>query len=417
VTPRGIIAAIAATTLLIAAAGCDPGGLLAQEIEVVAGAGENDSGAAADAFIDGRLVDMVMSGDGVLRVLTEDKSVLTLWTVQNSQLTHVPVPSIKADYISQATTGPDNALYVALWNADGGLWQIRPDGSAVQKVGIDRDTYRGDRKPAPDGAAVAGAYVRYLHGVTVASDGRMIFAEERNEPVTHQLVRTVVDGKLKTVLGRDLTGLTERQWRSARTSTGFPDGTPATQVAVENGLNDLLAVAPDGTLFAAPGRRSVVAVGTDGKVREVIGNTGGGVDEDVEEPDEPFWDRGPAAKARVNLAGTGTVRAGRSNASLVVDDTGDLYLTSVRTERDYLPETFDWTGEVSDTQRELLERSKKQRLTDTEVLRVAADGSLATVAGHADAVAVHDSWLYLARGFTDVDGNPRVLIVRTEITE
>ena len=415
--PRGIVALIAATGLLTTASGCDPGGLAAQEVEVVAGTGENDGGAAVDAFIDGRLVGMVMSSDGVLRVLTEDKSALTVWTVQNSQLTHVAVPSIKADYISQAAVGPDNALYVALWNGDGGVWQIKPDGSTALKIGIDRDTYRGERKNAPDGATAAGAYVRNLHGVAVGAGGQMYFAEERVGPVTYQLVRTVADGKLKTVLGRDLTGLTERQWRSARTSTGFPAGTPARDVAVENGLDNLLALAPDGTLYAAVGYRSVVAVRPDGTAREVIGNTGGGVDEDVDVPDEPFWERGPAAKARVNLQGAGSIRTGRSNAGFLVDATGALYLTSVRTENDYLPETFEWTGEVSDTQRALLERSKEQRRTDTEVLRVKPDGSLSTAAGHADAIAVHDSWLYLARAFDDVDGNPRVLVVRTQITE
>ncbi|WP_199515319.1 hypothetical protein [Nucisporomicrobium flavum] len=411
---RGMVAVVAAVGMLAAAGGCDPGGLTAQEVEVVAGAGENDGGAAADAFIDGRLVDMIMGADGVLRVLTEEREALTVWSVKDARLTRVAVPAIKADYISQATAGPGGDLYLAMWNGNGGVWRVTADGVAVQTVGIDRETYRGDRKPAPDGAPVAGAYVRYLHGVAVASDGHLFFAEERIGPVTYQLVRTDENGKLRTVLGRDLAGLTERQWRSARSSTGFPDGTPARQIALEGGLNDPLAVAPDGTLYAAPGRRSVVAVRADGTARQVIGNIGGGLDDGVEEADEPFEDRGPAARARVNLAGGGTIRAGASNASLVVDSTGDLYLTSVNAAFNRLPETFDWTGEVSDTQRELLELSKEQRRGDSEVLRVRPDGSLATVAGHADAAAVDDSWIYLARAFTDVDGHPRVLVVRTK---
>ncbi|UQU63784.1 hypothetical protein COUCH_33140 [Couchioplanes caeruleus] len=410
---RGMVAVVAAAGLLGAAAGCDPGSLTAQEVEVVAGAGENDGGPAADAFIDGRLVDMVMGTDGVLRVLTEEKEALTVWSVKDARLTRVAVPAIKADYVSQATAGPGGDMYVALWNGNGGVWRVTADGAAVLTVGIDRDTYRGDRKAAPDGAAVAGAYVRYLHGVAFAPDGHLFFAEERIGPTTYQLVRTVDDGKLKTVLGRDLAGLTERQWRSARTSTGFPEGTPGRQVAVEGGLNNPLAVAQDGTVYAAPGRRSVVAVRPDGTAREVVGNTGGGADDEVDPPDEPFADRGPAARARVNLAGGGTIRAGTSNASLVVDAAGDLYLTSVAPAGEDLPETFDWTGDVSDTQRDLLERSKEQRRGATEVLRVKPDGSLSTVAAHADAVAVDDSWMYLARAFTDVDGKPRVLVVRT----
>ncbi|BCJ51968.1 hypothetical protein Asp14428_34430 [Actinoplanes sp. NBRC 14428] len=412
---RGIAGALLAAGLLVAGAGCDPAWAEAQFIEVVAGGGENDGGAAADAFIDGRLVDMVAGRDGVLRVLTEQKDVLTLWAVRDGQLGKVTVPDLKADYISQVAAGPGDTVYAAMWNGDGGVWQIKADGSVAQKVGIDRDTYRGDRKPAADGAAVAGAYVRYLHGVAVTADDRLYFAEERIEPVTHQLVRTVQDGKLKTVLGRDLTGLTERQWRSARTTTGFPAETPGPQIAVENGLNDPLALGPDGTLYAAPGRRSVVAVRPNGLAHEVIGNTGGGYDEDAEPPEEPFLDRGPAKKARVNLTGTGSARLGQSNASLVTDADGDLYLTSVHSESDFLPDSFAWTGDVTDTQRELLERSKKQRRGDTEILRVRKDGSLSTVAGHADAVAVQGEWIYLARAFTDVDNNPRVIVVRTEV--
>ncbi|MEV4639312.1 hypothetical protein AB0J80_18355 [Actinoplanes sp. NPDC049548] len=414
---RGIVAAVAAACLLTSAAGCDPGWSEAQEIEVVAGGGENDGGAAADAFIDGRLVDMVTGRDGTLRVLTEDKSALTLWTVESSQLRRVKVAGIKADYVSQAAAGAGDAVYVALWNGDGGVWQIKPDGSVTQKVGIDRDTYRGKRDPVADGATAAGAYVRFLHGVAVSADDRMYFAEERLEPVTHQLVRTVADGKLKTVLGRDLAGLTERQWRGARTSTGFPDGTPGRQVAVDNGLDVPLAAGPDGSLYAGVGQHSVVAVRPDGTTHEVIGNTGGTVDDDDDiPPGEPFEDRGPAVKARVNLLGTGSVRTGRSSASLVTDSLGNLYLTSVRPESDWLPDTFAWTGDVNDTQRQLLIRSKAQRRSDTEVLRVRPDGSLSTVAGHADAVAVHGDQLYLARAFTDEDGTPRVIVVRTAIT-
>ncbi|MEV8505098.1 hypothetical protein AB0368_09760 [Actinoplanes sp. NPDC051475] len=413
---RGIIAAVTAACLALTGAGCDPGTARAQKIEVVAGGGENDGGPAANAFIGGRLVDMVAGRDGTLRVLTEDKAALTQWTVKDAQLSRVKVPDLKADYISQAAAGPGDALYVALWNGDGGVWQIKADGSVARNVGIDRDTYRGDRKPAADGTPVDGAYVRYLHGVTATADGRLYFAEERIEPVTHQLVRTVENGKMKTALGRDLMGLTERQWRAARISTGFPDGTPARQIAVENGLNDPLAIAPDGTLYAGAGHRSVVAVRPDGSAHEVIGNTGGAADEDEAAPDEPFAVRGPAVKARVNLAGTGSVRTGQSNASLMTDALGNLYVTSVRPESHWLPDSFAWTGDVDDTQRELLERSKAQRRSDTEVLRVRPDGSLSTVAGHADAVAVQGDWLYLARAFTDEDGTPRVIVVRTALT-
>ncbi|WP_148307883.1 hypothetical protein [Actinoplanes friuliensis] len=410
---RGMVAVVA---LVLAAAGCDPGGSGAQDVEVVAGAGEADGGPAADAFIDGRLVDMVMDRAGTLRVLTEVDAVATLWTVQGGQLTHVAVPEVKADYVSQMTAGPDGAIYVALWNGEGGVWQIKPDGRAVHTLGIDRDTYSGDRVPPADGAPVKGAFLQYMHGVAVSADNRMYFAEERIRPTTFQLVRTVDAGKLKTVLGRDLTGLTERQWRSSRAGKGFPDGSPATQIALEGGLDNPIAVAPDGTVYAAPGRRTVVAVKPDGSARKVIGREG--LDGDIDDPSEPFEARGSASEASVWLKGSGSVRQGTTNPSLVVDANGDLYLTSSRSFGEDLPESFDWTGDATGRQEELLVQSRDSldgRTEETEVLRVKPDGSLSTVAGHADAVAVHDDWLYLARSFTDDEGDNRVLVVKTAI--
>ncbi|MFI7541588.1 hypothetical protein [Actinoplanes sp. NPDC049599] len=416
-TKRGLGVAV---VLLLAAAGCVPGGTSAQSVELVAGGGETDGGPAADAFIDGRLVDMTVDRAGTLRVLTENDAVATMWTVQAGTLSHVVVPELNADYISQMTVDPVGAVYVALWNGEGGVWHISPQGRATRRLGIDRDTYRGDREPSADGAAAAGAYLQYLHGVAVGPDSRIYFAEERIRPTTHQLVRTVDGGKLKTVLGRDLAGLTAREWRSARTREGgFPDGIPGPRIALEGGLNNLIALGADGTVYAGPGRRSVVAVRADGSAHELIGNlAGGAVDDDlVGDPEEPFAGRGPAARASVWLKGA---RAGKreSNASLVTDDRGNVYVTSVRSGRDELPDDFDWTGDATGRQRDLLKRSREQResRTDTtEVLQIRPDGSLATAAGHADAAAVQGDWLYLARAFTDDENTGRVLVVRTAI--
>ncbi|MGW4942427.1 hypothetical protein ACWEOZ_12685 [Actinoplanes sp. NPDC004185] len=409
-----------AAALLLAAAGCTPGGTSAQTVELVAGGGEADGGPAADAFIDGRLVDMTVDRAGTLRVLTEYNAVATMWTVQDGKLSHVPVPGFRAEYVSQMTAGPDGAVYVALWNGEGGVWQITPEGKATRRLGIDRNTYRGDRKPPADGAAADGAYLRYLHGVAVGPDNRMYFAEERNDPTTHQLIRTVDGGTVRTVLGRDLAGLTARQWRSARTREGgFPDGTPATQIALEGGLNDPIAIGADGTLYAGPGRRSVVAVRADGSAHEVIGNVAaGGLDGAVDDPEKPFADRGRAAQASVWLRGSRTGQRGESNASLVTDDRGNVYVTSYRTGADDLPRRFDWTGDATGRQRDLLVQSRKRRdaaTGTTEVLQIRPDGSLATAAGHADAAAVHGDWLYLARAFTDDERTDRVLVVRTAI--
>jgi hypothetical protein len=248
----------------------------------------------------------------------------------------------------------------------------------------------------------------------------MVIAEERIQPTTHQLVRAVEGGKIKTVLGRDLAGLTARQWRSARTREGgFPAGTPATGIALEGGLNNPVAIGADGTLYAGPGRRTVVAVRPDGSAHELIGNiAGGGLDGEVDDPEEPFADRGPAARASVWLKGARNGKSRESNASLVTDDRGNVYVTSVRTGRDELPEEFDWTGDATGRRRELLVQSRKHRdfrSDTTEVLQIRPDGSLATAAGHADAAAVHGDWLYLARAFTDDESVDRVLVARTAI--
>ena len=417
VIKRGMGVAVA---VLLATAGCGPGGAEAQPVELVAGGGETDGGAAVDAFIDGRLIDMTVDRAGTLRVLTENDSAATMWSVQGGQLTHVVVPGLKAEYVSQLTVGPDGAVYVALWNGEGGVWQISPEGTATRRLGIDRDTYRGDRKPAADGTAVSGAYLQYLHGVAVGPDNRMYVAEERIQPTTHQLVRTVQAGQLKTVLGRDLAGLTARQWRSARTREGgFPDGSPATGIALEGGLNNPIAIGADGTVYAGPGRRGVVAVRPDGSARALIGNLdGGGVDGDVDDAEEPFAERGAAAEAAVWLKGVRGGKRGESNASLLTDTQGNVYVTNVRSGFDELPEEFDWTGDAAGRQRELLVRSREQRTSrneTSEVLQIRPDGSLATAAGHADAAAVQGDWLYLARAFTDDENEDRVLVVRTAI--
>ncbi|MET0492991.1 MAG: hypothetical protein ABW000_07640 [Actinoplanes sp.] len=416
---RGMGFAVAG--LLLIAGGCDPGGAFndSQVVEVVAGAGEIAGGAAPNAFIDGRLVDMVADPSGTLRVLTEGKSeAATLWTIRNGILTHVEVPDLKADYVSQLAAGPDGALYVALWNAEGGVWQIGEDGKLTRKVGLGRAG--AVRKVAADGDPLAGANIRFLHGVAVSPGNQLYFAEQRLDKTTFQLVRTAPGGKLKTVFGRDLTGLAERDWRSARAGEGFPDGVQGTFVAIERGLSTPLAVAADGTLYAAPSSGGVVKVKPDGSAYALIGNmSGGGVDgTSVGAPWDPFHDRGSAAEAQVTFRGTGSSRTGYTNTNLSLDTNGDLYVTGIRRD-DELDSAFDWSGDVTDSQRTLLELSKRQRQSRdaTQVLRIRPDGTFSTAAAHADAAAVHNKWLYLARAFTDDEGGDRVLIVRTSIPD
>ncbi|MFI5936805.1 hypothetical protein [Actinoplanes sp. NPDC051494] len=342
-----------------------------QVVEIVAGGGEQVAGPAKEAAVRGRLVSMVMGADGALNVLTEDHLRLAMWTVRGGQLTHVVVKDVEPDYISQAAAGPDGSVYVSLWNGDGGVWQIGADGSAVQKVknGVD------------------------VHGVAVDTGSRMYYAEDRPEPVRHQVVRA---GD-KTVLGRELTGATVGSGPGTR--SGFTNGTKATDITVDGGLNLPLAVSPDGSVFAGTSRESVILVQPDGATRKIAGGGEDGY------PEEPFLDRGRAVDAAVHV---------RENGGFVTDRDGALYVVSDSYEWGYLSGAFDWTGEASAAQREMLTWSRDQRDTDTEVLRVAPGGSLTTVAGHADAVAVDDEWIYLARAFTTEETNEeRVVVVRT----
>ncbi|GAA2521630.1 hypothetical protein Ahu01nite_082930 [Winogradskya humida] len=385
----------AVATLLLAVGGCDfPDD--AQFVEVVAGGGESDGGVAADAAIDGRLVDMVMGSGGVLHVLTAEDLKLTMWTVADGRLSHVPVAGLKPEQISQVTTGPDGEVLVGLWDGAGGVWEIRSDGSAGRTLGA--GTARA--KLAADGVTREKAEIRAVRGVAVDPGGDVYFAEQRSEPVTHDLVRTFGTGKLKTVFGRDLAGLKEAEWAQARTLTGFPDGTPGTKVAAaDNVLTMPLAVAPDGNVYVAATRRSVVVVRRDGTAHKVLG-----ADVDRSSPPEwPFQDRGAATEASVDVVGAG----------MVTDNANNVYLVGISDRYSSLPESFDWTGDVTDKQRELLIRSKEQRERETEVLRVRPDGELATVAGHADAVAVDQGWIYLARSFKDKELADRVIVVRT----
>jgi hypothetical protein len=377
----GVVAA-----LVLATSGC---GLLEypdpQVVEMVAGGGAQDSGVAVDAAVRGRLIDMVMGSDGVLHILTEQNLRLTVWTVAAGQLTRTIAKNIEPDYISQAVAGPDNSVCVALWNGGGGVWQIKADGTAVLKTAKAIPVHGVAFRQAAAGAA-----------------GQMYIAEHHDKPVVHQIVRNATGNN--AVVGRDLATVPEPQWRTSGTRSGFTDGTPGTQVTVEGGLDLPLAVAPDGSVYAATTRRSVIAVRPDAGTEHVIGAGG---EDSSDYPEVPFEVRGQAADADVDIVG----RTGP-----VTDRDGNLYLVSDSHEWGYLSGAFDWTGDVSEQQQDLLIESRSERKTDTEVMRISPDGSLATVAGHADAVAVDDKWIYLARAFRDIDekgSDDRVIVVRT----
>lgn len=409
-------ATVALLTMGLALAGCSNADD-AQVVELVAGGGTQAATTAVDSSIEGELVDIVVA-NGILHVLTDDDGTLVLWTVtEKKRLTRASVRGIEPEQVSQVTAGPDGAIYASLWNGGGGVSLIGEDGRVQSVLGGGPDAEKGKTKDAADGATAAGARLADLRGVAVSSDQEIYFAEPRTDPVPHQLVRTVRGGRLVTVFGRDLRGLEEPEWRAARTSTGFPAGAKGTGVAAEGGDTIPLAVGPDGTLYAAPTAHNVIAVSKAGTTREVIGNTGGGAEDVLDVADDPWTDRGPASKAFVSLTGAAAVSdRGRNRSGLVTDRDGNLYLIAQVDDGDWsLWAGFDWTGDVTDSQREVLLRSKEGRDTtdENEVLQIRPDGTFVTASAHADAVAVDAGWLYLARAFKDGNGRPRVLVVRT----
>lgn len=410
VTRRGLLWSAAAAVVLLLVPALTSGGLLdrrpGQRVEVVAGAGTGSGPTAADTAVRGRLVGMTPGTRGILRLLTAQGRDHTLWTIESGRISHVPVPGLDDVSVAQVAPGPNGTMYAALRQGPGSVVRIEPDGGTVRVLGPDRAAYQGPAVPVPDGTPVDGAYIGVLEGVAVSPDGRFHFAENRLGETTYQVVRTVRDGRLVTVLGRDATG----PWRTASVRGGFPDGIPATGLTIDSGYVTPMTINTEGILYAAVGARGVVRVGSDGAVHPLIGALTPAT-ADAGRPEEPWKDRGPAAGLAVSLSGE------VEGAGLVADAGGDVYLTSWRAFDERLPASFAWDGITVDAQRAVVEQARKDRWMDaeTEVLRVTPDGRVATVAGQADLIAVAGDWLYLAQTFHDGDDTERVLVVRTPI--
>ncbi|MEU4157843.1 hypothetical protein [Actinoplanes sp. NPDC026670] len=409
VTRWGLIWSAAAAAVLLLVPAVTVGGLLGrapgQRVEVVAGAGTVSGGLAADTPVHGRLLGMTASAGGVLRLLTAQGLDHTLWTVRDGRIGRVPVPGLDQVTVAQVVTGPDGGMYAALRQGPGSVVRIEPDGGTVRVLGPDRATYQGPAVPVPDGTPVDGAYLGVLEGVAVSADGRFHFAESRLGESTYQVVRTVRDGRLATVLGREMSG----DWRSASVRGGFPDGVRSTGLTIDSGYVTPMTITTDGLLYAAVGARGVVRVGADGAVHQVIGALTGST-ADLGRPETPWRERGAAAGVPVSLGGDA------EGANLVADLNGDIYLTNRRWIDDRLPESFAWDG-VTGSRRAVVEQARKDRWMrgETEVLRVTRDGRVASVAAQADLVAVQGDWLYLAQTFQGGDDTDRVLVVRTPI--
>jgi hypothetical protein len=390
--------------------GCTPDGgpdpSVGQQVQFVAGGGDDDGGAASDAFIDGALLDFVVDGAGTIRALTDDRG-LTLWTVRDGALSRTPVklqvPTRSS--VVQLAAGPDGTVWLGARHPHA-VYRVESDGTVSRTLG---EAAGKGRTLPPDGTPVDAGPIRSLSGLAVSPGGAVAYADVAGEPVLHQRVRSVHDGRLGTVLGRDLTGLKPRQYRQ---DPVLPAGTRATDMVLTQPSETRLAYGADGTLYAAPGGDSIVAVGPDGTARRLAG----GPAADLANPAAaraPFQARGPAAQATVAVESSARRTA---NPSLVADARGDVYLTNRRTER-ALPATYSWAGVFTPAQNDLLTAMRDGEELNgiaPEVLRIAADGTLSTVAV-ADAAGVHGDWLYLARSLIDPDGAKRVVVVRTAI--
>jgi hypothetical protein len=400
----GRLLALGAVLVALLATGCEQGGDRQQQpagqpVEVVAGGGESPSGKAADARIDGRLVDLAVDGGGTVRVLTATPQGLALWTMPvGGTLTRVGVRGVEARDASQLALDPAGHVYLA---AGRSVWKVGLDGRAARVVGSDRHP-----GPSPDGTRADQVAASKITGVAVATDGTLHYSEQLVDPQFLILVRAVRDGRVRTVLGRDpgpTASESEVDAAIGRARDPAP-GTRATQLVV-GGIQSRLAAGSGGRLYASRDAHGVLALRSDGTVAAVLA---GRAPQAIRQPSAPFEPTGQAVDAEPELF------LGNSRVSLGADPThGDLYLVTRVEGTDAAdggpPGPFVWRGSFSPTQKELVARQR----ANTAVWRVDAQGRLATAAYGADAVAVQGSWVYLAVDLTGDGGDRRVLVLRT----
>ena len=397
---RVLVAGVVLAALL--AAGCHretrgerPAG---QAVEVVAGGGASTSGPAADARIDGRLIDLAVDRGGTVRVLTDTTDGLVLWTAPaGGELARAVVRGVEARDASQLAVGPGGEVYLA---AGRSVWRLGQDGAATRVVGSG-----SAGQPSPDGTPAARAKAFKITGVAVTPDGALHYAEEVAQPQFLTLVRTVRDGLVRTVLGRVPARATpESEVDAAIARSGDPaPGTRATELVV-GGVQSRLAAGRDGTLYVSRDAHGVLALRPDGTATAVIAGLAPRV---VRQPTAPFEPIGNAADARPELF------LGGSRVSLAADPAGgDLYLvTRVGGAGDGGARPagpFVWSG-GSAAQRDLLARQR----AGVAVWRVDGQGRLAAAAYGADAVAAQGSWLYLAVDLPGDGTDRRALVLRT----
>jgi hypothetical protein len=382
---RGALLLVACLTL----AGCGLLGSDGQEVELVAGGGDQTgpTGAAADARLEaGGLVDMAAAADGTVRVLAETATGPVLWTVSpEGQLRRTPVAGLEGSPTQMAV---DPGGTVHLVTGQPGVWRVDPRGTATQVVGDGRLGW------APDGTPAGGAALGLVGAVAAGPRDELYFTEQTSDPGTATVVRVVQpDGTLRTVAGTRRVPADERA-RERAIAAGFkPEpGTPAAEVLLFDTTQRALAVAGDGTLYVTT-RGGVLAV-RDGAVSPVLAPRA--PDRDMV-ASEPFQREAQAGEVSLDLAGP-------QRPDLAVDPGGSLYLAQQELEDD-VPEGFRWTGELGGA--EALARSLFDGTVRYRVRRVTPGGEVSTAAWAAGEVAAPGDRLYLAA----LAGDGRAVVV------
>lgn len=373
----------------LALAGCGSSGSSGQEVELVAGGGDQTgpSGTAADARLEAsRLVDMAATADGTVRVLAETATGPVLWTVSpEGQLRRTPVAGLEGSP-TQMAVDPGGTVHVV--TGQPGVWRVDPRGTATQVVGDGRLGWSRDGTPA------GGAALGLVGAVAAGPNGELYFTEQTSDPGTATLVRMVrPDGTLRTVAGTRRVPA-DGQARERAIAAGFKPapGTPATGVLLFDTTQRALAVAGDGTLYVTT-RGGVLAV-RDGAVSPLLAPQA--PDRDTVAA-EPFEREARAGEVNLDLAGP-------QRPDLAVDPGGNLYLVQQELEDD-VPEGFRWSGELGGA--EALARSLFDGTVRSRVRRITPGGEVSTAAWAASEVAAAGDRLYLAA----LAGDGRALVV------
>jgi hypothetical protein len=383
--------ALAALLLVgcLALGGCGLLGSGGQEVELVAGGGDQTgpTGSAADARLEATsLVDMAAAADGTVRVLAATAAGPVLWTVSpQGALRRTPVTGLHGSP-TQMAVDAGGAVHVV--TGQPGVWRVDEGGAAGRVVGDGRLGW------SPDGAPAGGAALGLVGAVAAGPRGELYFAEQTSDPGTATVVRVVQpDGTLRTVAGSRRVPADRRE-RERAIAAGFrpAPGTPATEVLLSDTTQRALAVAGDGTLYLTT-RGGVLAV-RDGKVSPVLAPHAPDMDTVAS---EPFEREAQAAEVGLDLAGP-------QRPDLAVDPQGKLYLAQQALE-DQVPEAFRWTGELGDA--EATARSLVEGTVGYRVRRVTPGGEISTAAWGAGEVAAAGDRLYLAARA----GDGRALVV------